>query len=158
MFGAHLSRRPIQLPTAQHVQVQMVNALAAVWTVVHHNAKPLGSSLFAQLAGDRQQVTKRLDKLYVNMTLLYGVDTAHHSYSFVLGTAVLHHIDDIHFRNDQKMHRRLWRNIFECQTPVVFVDDCGRYVFGDDAIKQSTGTFCAGLSAACGCLRLARFI
>lgn len=69
-WSMQLSRRPIQLSTAQDVQVQMIDALAAVRTVVHHNAEAFGSTLFAQLAGDRQQVTESLGRLHLSMALL----------------------------------------------------------------------------------------
>ncbi len=49
-------------------------------------------------------------------------------------------------RNDQQVHRRLWGNIMNDNTPFVFVLDDGRNLTGNDALKK--GFRHAGLSNA----------
>ncbi len=52
-----LARRPVHLPAAEHVNVQMVNRLAAVFPAVDHGPKPRRQAFFGGKFGrDRQQM------------------------------------------------------------------------------------------------------
>jgi len=90
----------VHLALTKHMHVNVVDRLATQVVAVHHDAKALlATLLFGEALGSEEDMP---------------------SESFVVLFAQVVECRYMLLRNDQEMHRRLWRNVVESDDLIVF--------------------------------------
>ncbi len=112
-----LPRRPRERPSAEQVDVEMLDGLAAVFSCVDHHAIAIGEALVAgDLGGGPEQVAKQ---------------------RAVAGIGVVQR-GDVFARRHQHMDGRLRMKVGEGVAQLVLVDRSGRNASVDDLAKEAT--------------------
>jgi hypothetical protein len=97
------------------MKMKMEHRLAGISSGIGHNtvARLRQTLLFRDVGADNQQLSQKVPVLF----------------------ATVLHRRDMLFRDDQRVHGRLWIDIVECQDAVVFMDDFRRNGFLHDLTK-----------------------
>merc|ERR1719447_56281 len=110
-----LARGPVQLPASKDVDVQVVDRLAPIHSIVDDHSIALFKTLFlGNFPGSEHEVTQK-----VAISIL----------------SLLNHRDSLS-RNHKKVHRSLRCYIIECNTLVILVDERGRDGAIQDLVKD----------------------
>ena len=56
-----LTRRPAKLTPSQNVDVEMINRLTAIWTIIYNQSEPIiKTQVFSKLPGYNQEMSQQL--------------------------------------------------------------------------------------------------
>ena len=119
------SRRPIHLSPTQNMQMQMINTLRPLLSIIHHNPKSIGTMLFSQLSRDDHQTSQ-------NPFMAFRLFRRHGSTPNLCQSLT-------YFGNDQNVRRCLGCNITKGKNVIIFVDFVGGPFPGKDFIKYGIG-------------------
>lgn len=103
-----LSRRPLQLPSAKKVHMQVRHAFTGVFAVVYDKAEAFirfcKAEVTGNFAGDEQQVSQCMAIIVIGFT----------------------NPRDRFFRDNQDVLRGLWIDVPECDREIILVENIGR--------------------------------
>src|SRR5690606_6373541 len=107
---------PMHLPLAKNMHVNMTDRLPAVFVAIHDHPKPLAAALLRgeALGGEKNMAGQ--GSVVISQVIKGG---------------------DVSFRNDQKMHRRLWVDVMKGDHLVVFVENACRNLTGNDLAEEA---------------------
>ena len=130
----HLAWGPAQLSSANDMNVEMVNTLCTMQTIVDHQPKSITS------------------KTFINSNFFCSVYQMPQNIFLVLSciAQTIHSI--LVFWNNKKMFWRLGIDVFECHTKVVFIDNVAWNFFGYKFVEKcrQSRIYCRIAGCCCG--------